>query len=153
MADKQDRPGISVLGLEGLRVKGSDRRCSHRRCPRTFPISPRICMNYKELMKRINSTHPWSKHSQSRAITSYVRNLWLLQSTNVSKWSSRFKLVGRRRSLVLGMVRRFSIFEYHADEAVLRYSPYNRAVKQVIDSGALGEIINIQVRIILSESS
>ena len=34
---------------------------------------------------------------------------------------------------------------YHADEAVLRYSPYNRAVKQVIDSGALGEIINIQV--------
>jgi hypothetical protein len=27
---------------------------------------------------------------------------------------------------------------------VLRYSPYNVAVKQVIDSGALGEIINIQ---------
>ncbi|KAK3196308.1 hypothetical protein K4F52_000689 [Lecanicillium sp. MT-2017a] len=27
---------------------------------------------------------------------------------------------------------------------VLRYSPYNRAVKDVIDSGALGEIINIQ---------
>ncbi|GFZ45521.1 hypothetical protein JCM24511_03247 [Saitozyma sp. JCM 24511] len=27
---------------------------------------------------------------------------------------------------------------------VLRYSPYNRAVKEVIDSGALGEIINIQ---------
>ncbi|ORY34263.1 putative NAD-binding Rossmann fold oxidoreductase [Naematelia encephala] len=27
---------------------------------------------------------------------------------------------------------------------VLRYSPYNQAVKQVIDSGALGEIINIQ---------
>ena len=27
---------------------------------------------------------------------------------------------------------------------VLRYSPYNRAVKQVIDSGVLGEIINIQ---------
>jgi hypothetical protein len=28
--------------------------------------------------------------------------------------------------------------------SVLRYSPYNRAVKEVIDSGALGEIINIQ---------
>lgn len=28
--------------------------------------------------------------------------------------------------------------------SVLRYSPYNRAVKDVIDSGALGEIINIQ---------
>lgn len=28
---------------------------------------------------------------------------------------------------------------------MLRYSPYNRAVKQVIDSGVLGEIINIQV--------
>ncbi|KAJ4147809.1 hypothetical protein LMH87_002313 [Akanthomyces muscarius] len=27
---------------------------------------------------------------------------------------------------------------------VLRYSPYNRAVKDIIDSGALGEIINIQ---------
>ncbi|KAJ2976154.1 hypothetical protein NQ176_g5113 [Zarea fungicola] len=27
---------------------------------------------------------------------------------------------------------------------VLRYSPYNRAVKNVIDSGALGEVINIQ---------
>jgi predicted dehydrogenase len=27
---------------------------------------------------------------------------------------------------------------------VLRYSPYNQAVKEVIDSGALGEIINIQ---------
>ncbi|KAL2209497.1 NAD(P)-binding protein [Sarocladium strictum] len=27
---------------------------------------------------------------------------------------------------------------------VLRYSPYNQAVKKVIDSGALGEIINIQ---------
>ncbi|KAM3504443.1 hypothetical protein MY10362_003563 [Beauveria mimosiformis] len=27
---------------------------------------------------------------------------------------------------------------------VLRYSPYNRAVKDVIDSGALGEIVNIQ---------
>ncbi|TXT08707.1 hypothetical protein VHUM_02835 [Vanrija humicola] len=27
---------------------------------------------------------------------------------------------------------------------VLRYSPYNRAVKEVIDSGALGEIVNIQ---------
>ncbi|KZZ96895.1 NAD-binding Rossmann fold oxidoreductase [Ascosphaera apis ARSEF 7405] len=27
---------------------------------------------------------------------------------------------------------------------VLRYSPYNRAVKEVIDSGALGDIINIQ---------
>jgi hypothetical protein len=27
---------------------------------------------------------------------------------------------------------------------VLRYSPYNRAVKDVINSGALGEIINIQ---------
>ncbi|KAL1887538.1 hypothetical protein Sste5346_010150 [Sporothrix stenoceras] len=27
---------------------------------------------------------------------------------------------------------------------VLRYSPYNRAIKEVIDSGALGEIINIQ---------
>ena len=33
----------------------------------------------------------------------------------------------------------------YANGAVLRYSPYNRAVKQVIDSGALGEIINIQV--------
>lgn len=28
---------------------------------------------------------------------------------------------------------------------VLRYSPYNQAVKKVIDSGVLGEIINIQV--------
>jgi len=28
---------------------------------------------------------------------------------------------------------------------VLRYSPYNQAVKKVIDSGALGEIVNIQV--------
>lgn len=28
---------------------------------------------------------------------------------------------------------------------VLRYSPYNRAVKEVIDSGVLGEIVNIQV--------
>jgi hypothetical protein len=28
---------------------------------------------------------------------------------------------------------------------VLRYSPYNQAVKAVIDSGALGEIVNIQV--------
>ncbi|KAI5457562.1 hypothetical protein BGZ63DRAFT_434008 [Mariannaea sp. PMI_226] len=27
---------------------------------------------------------------------------------------------------------------------VLRYSPYNRAVKEIIDSGALGEVINIQ---------
>ena len=27
---------------------------------------------------------------------------------------------------------------------VLRYSPYNAAVKKAIDSGALGEIINIQ---------
>ncbi|CAK7205265.1 hypothetical protein SEUCBS139899_008032 [Sporothrix eucalyptigena] len=27
---------------------------------------------------------------------------------------------------------------------VLRYSPYNRAIKAVIDSGALGEIINVQ---------
>ncbi|EGX95014.1 streptomycin biosynthesis protein StrI [Cordyceps militaris CM01] len=27
---------------------------------------------------------------------------------------------------------------------VLRYSPYNRAVKDIIDSGALGEIVNIQ---------
>ncbi|OWT36060.1 streptomycin biosynthesis protein StrI [Cryptococcus neoformans Bt1] len=27
---------------------------------------------------------------------------------------------------------------------VLRYSPYNRAVKEVIDSGVLGEIVNIQ---------
>lgn len=27
---------------------------------------------------------------------------------------------------------------------VLRYSPYNQAVKEVIDSGVLGEIINIQ---------
>ncbi|RKU47933.1 hypothetical protein DL546_009397 [Coniochaeta pulveracea] len=27
---------------------------------------------------------------------------------------------------------------------VLRYSPYNRAIKEVIDSGALGDIINIQ---------
>lgn len=29
-------------------------------------------------------------------------------------------------------------------DPVLRYSPYNRAVKEVIDSGALGEIVNIQ---------
>jgi predicted dehydrogenase len=28
---------------------------------------------------------------------------------------------------------------------VLRYSPYNQAVKAVIESGALGEIVNIQV--------
>jgi predicted dehydrogenase len=28
---------------------------------------------------------------------------------------------------------------------VLRYSPYNQAVKAVIDSGELGEIVNIQV--------
>ena len=28
---------------------------------------------------------------------------------------------------------------------VLRYSPYNQAVKAIIDSGALGEIVNIQV--------
>ena len=27
---------------------------------------------------------------------------------------------------------------------VLRYSPYNQAVKKIIDSGALGEIVNIQ---------
>jgi hypothetical protein len=146
IADNQNRPGISVFRLERPRVKGSNRRCSHRRCPRTFPISPRIRMNYKELMKRINSMHPWLKHSQSKAITSSAKNPWLPPSMNVSRWPSRFKLVGRRRSLVLGMVRRFSIFEYHANEAVLRYSPYNRAVKQVIDSGALGEIINIQVR-------
>jgi predicted dehydrogenase len=38
------------------------------------------------------------------------------------------------------------ILEEVADRGylVLRYSPYNRAVKQVIESGALGEIINIQ---------
>jgi len=38
---------------------------------------------------------------------------------------------------------------------VLRYSPYNRAVKSIIDSGALGEIINIQVstpRLLLERS-
>lgn len=28
--------------------------------------------------------------------------------------------------------------------SVLRYSPYNVAVKQVIDSGVLGQIVNIQ---------
>lgn len=28
--------------------------------------------------------------------------------------------------------------------AVLRYSPYNKAVKEVIDSGALGDIVNIK---------
>lgn len=27
---------------------------------------------------------------------------------------------------------------------VLRYSPYNKAVKEVIDSGALGDIVNIK---------
>ena len=34
--------------------------------------------------------------------------------------------------------------DYSDFSPVLRYSPYNRAIKDVIDSGALGEIVNIQ---------
>jgi predicted dehydrogenase len=29
---------------------------------------------------------------------------------------------------------------------VMRYSPYNQAVRKVIDSGVLGEIVDVQVR-------
>lgn len=37
-----------------------------------------------------------------------------------------------------------SVIPLMRTSAVLRYSPYNRAVKDIIDSGALGEIVNIQ---------
>jgi hypothetical protein len=51
---------------------------------------------------------------------------------------------------VFGVGHGQSLLTLYPDEGtligiVLRYSPYNQAVKKVIDSGVLGEIINIQV--------
>jgi hypothetical protein len=89
--------------------------------------------------------HLWSKLLPNRDIISYVKSLWLPRLTNASIWSSKFRLVMIQKYLASVMVCHFHIILLDViDTAVLRYSPYNQAVKQVIDSGALGEIINIQ---------
>lgn len=44
----------------------------------------------------------------------------------------------------VGMVRGLDAEKIFGVGHVLRYSPYNRLVKEVLDSGAIGEIVNIQ---------